>query len=171
MTTETPMRQLLTAARRLLPCDAAALLRLEGRVLLPVAVEGLSEEALGRRFPLGAHPRLDQLLASAEGLRFPADCGLPDPYDGLVDDQAEILPVHDCMGLPLRHQGRLWGLLTMDALNPEAFAQVTPAQQQALVGLLESGIAADIALREMAATQQAREQALTRALRAEPRPR
>lgn len=171
MTTETPLRQLLAAARRLVPCDAAALLRLDGQVLLPVAVEGLSEEALGRRFPLGAHPRLDQLLASTEGLRFAADCGLPDPYDGLLEGQPEILPVHDCMGVPLRQEGRLWGLLTMDALNPEAFAQVTPAQQLALIGLLESGIAAHEALRAMAAMQQTREQALTRALRAEPRPR
>lgn len=44
-------RQLLAAARGIVRCDAAALLRLQGEVLVPVAVHGLSDDALGRRFP------------------------------------------------------------------------------------------------------------------------
>ena len=113
MTTETRFRQLLAAVRGLVRCDAAALLRLlpeEGEpVLQPVAVDGLAEEALGRRFPAAAHPRLARLLASGEGLRFAADAGLPDPYDGLLEHQQELEGVHDCMGAPLRVDGRVWG--------------------------------------------------------------
>ena len=74
---------MLAAARDVVRCDAAALLWLDGDVLVPVAVDGLSDEALGRRFPVPAHPRLARLLESPSGLRFEPDCGLPDPYDGL----------------------------------------------------------------------------------------
>ncbi|MCW7536878.1 nitric oxide reductase transcriptional regulator NorR [Aquabacterium sp. A7-Y] len=133
-------RQLLASARAVVPCDALALLRLADGVLRPVAVDGLSEETLGRAFRPEAHPRLAQLLASPTGLRFAADCGLPDPYDGLVEGQPEILPVHDCMGAPLHIEGRLWGLLTLDALTPGSFDAVGPAQLRALAGLMESGI-------------------------------
>jgi anaerobic nitric oxide reductase transcription regulator len=132
-------------------CDAAALLRLDDTVLVPVVVDGLSDEALGRRFPVGAHPRLQRLLASANGLRFAADCGLPDPYDGLVAARPGILPVHDCMGAPLHRAGRLWGLVTLDALDHDAFSGVTPSQMTAVVALLEAGIEAEHTIRTLAA--------------------
>jgi len=102
-------RQLLAAARQLVACDALALLRLDEAVLTPVAVDGLSVETLGRRFVVTAHPRLARLAESPGVLRFAPDCGLPDPYDGLVAGQPAILPVHDCLGAPLRVDGRLWG--------------------------------------------------------------
>ena len=155
---------LLAAARRVVRCDAAALLRLDGDVLTPVAVDGLGDDVLGRRFPVPAHPRLARLLDSPAGLRFEPDCGLPDPYDGLIAGQPEILPVHDCMGAPLRVDGRLWGLITLDALDPGAFAGVAPGQMEGLVRLLESGIEAAERIRAMEA-QAAREQAAARAWR------
>ena len=37
-------RRLLRALRQILPCDAVALLKLEGDVLIPLSVEGLSPE-------------------------------------------------------------------------------------------------------------------------------
>ena len=154
MTAEARYRQLLAAVRGLVPCDAAALLRLlpEGEaVLQPVAVDGLLEEALGRRFPAAAHPRLARLLQSSpEGLRFAAEAGLPDPYDGLLEGQPELKAVHDCMGLPLHHAGRLWGLVTLDALDPRAFDAVEPARRRAIVQLLEAGIAAEQAIEALA---------------------
>jgi len=153
---------LLTAARDMVRCDAAALLRLEAGVLTPVAVDGLSDETLGRRFSVAAHPRLARLLDSRSGLRFPQGCDLPDPYDGLVAGQPEILPVHDCMGAPLHCRGSLWGLLTLDALSPSAFDTVGPTQMEALVRLVESGIEAVQTIREMA-DQAAREQAVAQA--------
>lgn len=166
MTTEQRYRQLLAAVRSLVPCDAAALLRLlpdDGdAVLQPVAVDGLLEEALGRRFPAVAHPRLARLLGSGpHGLRFAADAGLPDPYDGLLDGRQELEAVHDCMGMPLHCEGRLWGLVTLDALDPHAFDAVEPARRQAVVQLLEAGIAAEQALRNLT-EQSAKEQALAR---------
>ncbi len=155
---------LLAAVRHMVSCDAVALLRLEEGVLRPVAVDGLGEEALERAFPVAAHPRLAQLLASGEaGLRFAADCGLPDPYDGLVEGQPDILPVHDCMGVPLQMDGRLWGLLTLDALQAGAFDRVTLAQRQALVTLVQEGLEAARTIRQLA-EQASREQARLHAL-------
>jgi anaerobic nitric oxide reductase transcription regulator len=40
-------RRLLAALRQLFPCDAVALLRLDGEILVPLAVEGLSASASG----------------------------------------------------------------------------------------------------------------------------
>ncbi|KAA0180300.1 nitric oxide reductase transcriptional regulator NorR [Cupriavidus gilardii] len=163
-------RQLLAAARGIVRCDAAALLRLQGEVLVPVAVHGLSDDALGRRFPVSAHPRLAQLLDSEDGVRFAADCGLPDPYDGLIEGQPDILPIHDCMGAPLHCGGRLWGLVTLDALQPGAFADISAAQMQAVVTMLESGIEADETIRALA-ERAAREREMSRALQARGQPR
>jgi anaerobic nitric oxide reductase transcription regulator len=77
-------RRLLGALRELLPCDASALLRLDGAQLVPLAVDGLSADTLGRRFIVAEHPRLQAILASPQATRFAADCELPDPYDGLA---------------------------------------------------------------------------------------
>ncbi|MET1077668.1 MAG: nitric oxide reductase transcriptional regulator NorR [Pseudomonas sp.] len=116
-------RRLLRQLRGLVACDAAALLRLEGQTLVPLAVDGLSTDTLGRRFELDQHPRFAALLAHRGPTRFAADCGLPDPYDGLVDGLQGHLEVHDCLGCPLFIDGLPWGLLTLDALNPAQFAQ------------------------------------------------
>ncbi len=77
-------RRLLDAMRSLVPADAVALLRLDGDWLVPLAVDGLSADTLGRRFRVAEHPRLQALMAAPGPLRFAPDCGLPDPYDGLT---------------------------------------------------------------------------------------
>jgi len=128
-------RRLLHALRTLLPCDAAALLRLDGEWLVPLAVDGLSPDTLGRRFKVSEHPRFDVLLSSPGPTRFPSDCELPDPYDGLVDGLAEHLEVHDCMGCPLFVDERPWGLLTLDALDHERFEPVALEDLQAFASL------------------------------------
>lgn len=115
-------RRLLESMRLLLPCDAAALLRLDGDWLVPLAVDGLSSDTLGRRFRVQEHPRLSALLSTDGPLRFPADCGLPDPYDGLLEGERGHLEVHDCLGCALTVGERPWGLLTLDALDPERFS-------------------------------------------------
>ena len=115
-------RRLLEALRQLLPCDATALLRLEGDQLVPLAVDGLSPDTLGRRFKINEHPRLRALLEHPGPTRFAADCGLPDPYDGLVEGLHGHLEVHDCLGCPLFLDEQPWGLLTLDALDPERFS-------------------------------------------------
>ncbi|MEF7614395.1 nitric oxide reductase transcriptional regulator NorR [Aquincola sp. MAHUQ-54] len=117
-------RRLLEGLRTLLPCDAVALLRLEGDTLRPLAIDGLSPDTLGRRFRVAQHPRLQALLAARGPLRFAADCGLPDPYDGLVEGITGHLEVHDCVGCALQVDERPWGLLTLDALQPQRFSQI-----------------------------------------------
>ncbi|MFZ6048883.1 nitric oxide reductase transcriptional regulator NorR [Pseudomonas sp. CR3202] len=114
-------RRLLEALRGLLPCDATALLRLDGEQLVPMAVDGLSQDTLGRRFKVSEHPRLQALMENRGVTRFAADCGLPDPYDGLVEGHQEHLEVHDCMGCPLYLDDRPWGVLTLDAMDPSRF--------------------------------------------------
>ena len=116
-------RRLLRALRALIPCDAAALLRLEGEQLIPLAVDGLSPDTLGRRFALADHPRFTVLLGSRTPTRFAADSDLPDPYDGLVEEHVGHLEVHDCLGCPLFIDDRPWGLLTLDSLRTGSFAQ------------------------------------------------
>lgn len=157
VTPDAQYRDLLVAVRSMVDCDAVALLRLlpapaGEAVLQPIAVDGLAEEALGRRFYAAAHPRLARLLASGpQGLRFAADAGLPDPYDGLLDNHQELKAVHDCMGLPLHHEGRLWGLVTLDALNPHAFDSVGENSLTAIVRVLEVGIAAQQTIQALTA--------------------
>ena len=128
-------RRLLEAMRALLPCDAAALLRLDGEWLVPLAVDGLSLDTLGRRFKVSEHPRFDVLLSSPGPTRFPSNCDLPDPYDGLVDGLAEHLEIHDCMGCPLFIDEKPWGLLTLDALDPKRFEPIELDALQAFASL------------------------------------
>ncbi len=128
-------RRLLKAMRALLPCDAAALLRLDGEWLVPLAVDGLSTDTLGRRFRVSEHPRFAALLSRSGPTRFASDSDLPDPYDGLVEGLHQHLEVHDCMGCPLFVDERPWGLLTLDALSPESFQQVELDALQAFASL------------------------------------
>lgn len=132
-------RRLLQAMRGLLPCDAAALLRLEGEWLVPLAVDGLSADTLGRRFRVSEHPRFQILLSRREPTRFASDSDLPDPYDGLVEGLVEAdyphLEVHDCMGCPLFVDEQPWGLVTLDALTPGQFQALELDALQAFASL------------------------------------
>ena len=128
-------RRLLEAVRALLPCDAAALLRLDGGWLVPLAVNGLSRDTLGRRFKVDEHPRFGQLLAAGGPMRFAPDSPLPDPYDGLVEGLQGQLEVHDCMGCPVQVGETTWGLLTLDALGRERFSAVDLDGLQAFASL------------------------------------
>ncbi len=128
-------RRLLETVRALLPCDAVALLRLEGGSLLPLAVNGLSGDTLGRRFRVDEHPRFGQLLAAGGPMRFAPDSALPDPYDGLVEGLLGHLEVHDCMGCPVQIGEKIWGLLTLDALGRERLSAVGLDDLQAFASL------------------------------------
>ncbi len=122
LATEDRYARLLSAIRRTIPCDAACLLRLEGRVLVPVAAHGLVPQALLRRFDRREHPRLDVILRSKEPVRFPPDSPLADPFDGLIDGHPRALEhIHACLGCALTEGGEVVGALTADALEPHAF--------------------------------------------------
>ena len=135
-------QRLLLALRTCLPCDALALLRLDGEQLVPVAVWGLSPDTLGRRFRVEEHPRLATLLASPGATRFAADCDLPDPYDGLIESTPGRLQVHDCLGCPLYIDNRPWGLLTLDSLDPARFGHIDLPSLEAFTRLAAATVKA-----------------------------
>ncbi|MEK1906286.1 MAG: nitric oxide reductase transcriptional regulator NorR [Pseudomonas sp.] len=134
--------RLLAASRELFPCDAAALLKLDDDVLRPVAVAGLSPDTLGRRFKAAEHPRLQALLDNRGPTRFATDCDLPDPYDGLVEGLHGHLEVHDCLGCPLYLDDQLWGLLTLDSLDPARFGQIDLTALEAFASLAAATVKA-----------------------------
>lgn len=135
------MQRTVTALRGLFRCGAVALLRLEEDHLRPVAVDGLVREALGRRFLVSHHPRLAAILSRREVTCFDRDSALPDPYDGLLDTLVgEPLPVHDCMGVSLFIEGRLWGALTLDALKTGTFGPEARTQLLRYAALVEAAI-------------------------------
>ncbi len=114
--------RLLAAVHRVIPYDAAALLRLEGDMLVPLAARGLSADALGRRYPLDENPRLEIICRSDGPVRFPADSDLPDPFDGLLEEDPRArIGVHACLGCPLRVGDELVGALTADAVRSGRF--------------------------------------------------
>ena len=118
-------QRLLAAVRRVVPADATALLRLEGQELVPLAVDGLAPETLGRRFRPGEHPRLGAILEREGPVRFAPDDPMPDPYDGVIEGSPDHhAHVHSCMGASLRLEGRTVGVLTLDALEPGRFDSV-----------------------------------------------
>ena len=133
-------RRLLESFLALFPGDAAALLRLDGDTLVPLATNGLSSDTLGRRFRVADHPRFVQLLSRSEPMRFPADSTLPDPYDGLVEGVRGELRVHDCLGCPMFVGGRVWGLLTLDALDPARFDDVDMPSLRAFLSLASATV-------------------------------
>lgn len=84
LSSEERYHRLLEALRRVIPYDAAVLLRLEGDHLVPIVAEGLTPDAMGRSFALREQPRLEIICRSDGPVTFPSDTELPDPYDGLL---------------------------------------------------------------------------------------
>lgn len=141
LTPEARYQRLLTALRQIFPCDAAAMLQLRDSVLQPMAVSGLSEDTLGRRFVVAEQPRLSRILLSREPVRFD-DAELPDPYDGLIEGSPHSLPVHDCMGAALYIDNKPWGVLTLDALQPGTFDSFDPVALRTFIHLAEASVKA-----------------------------
>lgn len=133
------LQRLVNVIREGFGCGAVVLLQKSDESLVPLAAVGLVSDALGRRFEVARHPRLAALLSRREPTWFDPDSPLPDPYDGLLDDNpGEPLPVHDCMGVSLHVEGQLWGALTLDALRFGAFDEAARQRLQALVPLIEA---------------------------------
>lgn len=122
-------------------CDAVGLLSLDDDSLRLVAAAGLAHEALGRRFVVAQHPRFATILSRREPTWFEPGSMLADPYDGLLDDKKGVpLPVHDCLGMSLYIEGRLWGAVTLDALAVGAFDHAALAELQRYTLMLEAAI-------------------------------
>jgi anaerobic nitric oxide reductase transcription regulator len=116
------LQRLVSSLRAHFKCGAVALLQMDAGHLRPVAVDGLMEDALGRRFDVRQHPRFAAILARRGVTCFDHGSTLPDPYDGLISERPDApLAVHDCMGTSLYLEGQLWGALTFDALDTGTF--------------------------------------------------
>lgn len=129
--------RLIRTLRQLLGGDATALLRYEARQFRPLAIDGLAQDVLGRRFALDAHPRLEAIARAGDVVRFPADSELPDPYDGLIPNHSD-LKVHACLGLPLFADQNLIGALTVDGMDPTQFDRFSDEELR-LIGALAAG--------------------------------
>jgi anaerobic nitric oxide reductase transcription regulator len=128
--------RLLDAVRRVIPCDAACLLRVDGPYLTPVAGFGLSTAALSRRYDRRDQPRLDVILRSKDPVQFPPDSKLADPFDGdIVGALHTHDRVHACLGCALTDGDEVVGALTADALEPNRFDALDP-QVIAILGAL-----------------------------------
>ncbi|WP_136066452.1 nitric oxide reductase transcriptional regulator NorR [Modicisalibacter radicis] len=143
------------------PADASTLMVNDEAGLLPVAVLGLPDEVRGRRFPLDVHPRLAVIARHPGVCRFPPDSPLPDPFDGLIDE--ELTAVHDCLGVALRDGERLIGVLTLDALAAGSLARLDEDELLAKARLLATCL-------RLASQLSATRSRLSEALDSEPRP-
>ena len=113
--------RMLVTVRDLLNSEATALLLLQGQKFVPLAINGLDQDVLGRHFEIEQHPRLEAVARAGDIVRFPADSDLPDPYDGLIPSHEGELKVHACIGLPLTANDRLIGALTIDGFSANQF--------------------------------------------------
>src|SRR5690554_5307724 len=135
------MQRLTHTLQQRFSSDAVGVLKLDEGSLRLVGAAGLADEALGRRFKVAEHPRFSTILSRREPTWFEPDTRLPDPYDGLLDDRrGAFLPVHDCLGMSLYVEGKLWGALTLDALATGSFDEQTQMEVQRYALLLETAI-------------------------------
>lgn len=135
------LQRLVQTLHQRFGCGAVGLLRLDDGTLRPVAAVGLVREAFGRRFVVAQHPRLATILSQREPTWFEPNSRLPDPYDGLLDERiGEPLPVHDCMGVSLYVEGKLWGALTLDALHAGTFDDAARKDLQRYRLVIEAAI-------------------------------
>lgn len=130
--------KLVDAIRKSIQCDCVALLSLQGETLVPLAVQGMTRDTLGRRFNIADHPRFEQICQAKSAVRFDADCPLPDPFDSLLLDYDGDLPMHSCMGLPLIYAEQLLGILTFDSLSPQMFDAIPNRSLEALSAIVAS---------------------------------
>ncbi|MDR5902828.1 nitric oxide reductase transcriptional regulator NorR [Halomonas icarae] len=153
------LQRLVRTLRESFRCGAVCLLRLEEGCLVPLALDGLVREALGRRFEVAQHPRLATILASRATTLFPPDANLPDPYDGLVEQQpGQPLHVHDCMGISLHVEGEPWGALTLDALEAGTFDAADCAALERYALLIEAAVRVSRLERDLRALRMAQQE-------------
>lgn len=132
--------KLLDAVRKTIQCDCVVLMSKQADTLVPLAMQGLTRDTLGRRFVLADHPRLDLICRSNSPTLFDANCDLPDPFDGLLLDHDDELLMHSCMGLPLIFGDELLGVLTLDSLRPNMFDHLSKRSLEGLAAIAASSL-------------------------------
>lgn len=128
--------ELLKILREIIPYDASVIMFSEDEKLIPLASFGLTSEASEKIYYLKENPRLDIIFHSKQPVRFPDDCDLPDPFDGMVAGDIHALDeVHTCLGLPLIVENKTIGVLTVDSLKPRAFDDINDDFLKAVAAL------------------------------------
>lgn len=140
---------LLTTIREVLKCDSSALLLYEDQHFKPLAINGVAEEVLGRRFSIDQHPRLEAIARAGDIVRFPSDSDLPDPYDGLIPNLEDKLHVHSCIGLPLLIDDQLIGAITIDAFDPNQFDGLLNQELRFISALAAGGLHTALLLEQL----------------------
>ncbi len=132
-------QRLVDIVQRALRCDSAALLRLDGDALVPVAAYGLVPELMSQRFVIAEHPRFAHILRRRDVVRFD-DASLPDPFDGLLATGQPLSRIHGCIGAPLVIAGEIDGLLAIDSLEPGALDDVDDLMISGLATIAAAGL-------------------------------
>ncbi|MEH6452709.1 MAG: nitric oxide reductase transcriptional regulator NorR, partial [Psychromonas sp.] len=140
---------LLSTIRKTITCEAVAVLAVKGDHLVPLALQGLSKDTLGRRFVIAQHPRLSKICQSEKFVRFPSDCTLADPYDGLLIARDGDLPIHACMGIPLHFEKQLIGVLTLDSLTPDIFDDIPERTLEVITAMASVSLNTAITLEKL----------------------
>ncbi|MGK3961216.1 nitric oxide reductase transcriptional regulator NorR [Sorangium sp. So ce118] len=139
------LQRILRALAQATAADALSVLTAAEDGSVGVAAQiGLSPAALGLSFNPAEHPRLRRAALAAGPIRF-LDPSEPDPYSGwLLGSTGEIHPIHACMAVPLRVQGRLAGLLTLDACDPHGLRGLRDEDARMFAGLCAGALRLDV---------------------------
>ncbi|WP_437893276.1 nitric oxide reductase transcriptional regulator NorR [Sorangium sp. So ce124] len=138
------LQRILRALARVTAADALSVLTAAEDGSVGVAAQiGLSPAALGMSFRPAEHPRLRRATQAVGPIRF-LDPSEPDPYSGwLLGSHGEIHPIHACMAVPLHVQGRLAGLLTLDACDPHGLRGLHDDDARVFAGLCAGALRLD----------------------------
>ena len=115
--------------RRLIPCDAACLLRLEGEELVPLAAVRARARGAGAALRAAASiPRLDIILRARDPVRFPptARCPIRSTACSQADARRAGATSTPASAARCIEGGEVVGALTADALEPHAFDDLDP---------------------------------------------
>jgi anaerobic nitric oxide reductase transcription regulator len=138
------LQRILRALAQVTAADALSVLTAAEDGSVGVAAQiGLSPAALGMSFRPAEHPRLRRATLAAGPIRF-LDPSEPDPYSGwLLGNPGEIHPIHACMAVPLHVGGRLAGLLTLDACDPDGLRGLLDDDARVFAGLCAGALRLD----------------------------
>lgn len=118
-------RRIVSALREAVGADAANLMRLERRVLVPVVNEGLDAPAAARRYHVDAYPVLSRFVDAPGPLRVTDPEGIVSEVAFALDSPAAGKPLAVIVGVGLRVEGQAVGLLTFSSHNAAAFNDVS----------------------------------------------
>ncbi len=122
--TEDRYRRILAALREHVGADAANLLRYQGRVLSSIVADGLAPGMAERSFHVDAYPVLRRIIEADGPYRITDPEGIVSEIAYAPDTAAAGKPLAVLVGVALRVEGQLVGLLTFSSTRARAFDDV-----------------------------------------------